>query len=428
MASAREPRARENAAMTEPAPTMRSRARSLLGPGGETVLLLGLVSLCTDISSEMTLNVLPIFLSGTLGVSVAAIGLIEGVGESTAAATRLFAGGMSDRMTRRVPFVIAGYGLSALTKPLFALVTGPLLAGWLRFGDRVGKGIRTPPRDALIADVATEGRRGLAFGIHRAADTFGAVLGLLLAALVVWLAGGGDLLTRGEFQRMALVASVPAFLGVLILLRVRETPRAVRAPAATSGWRPVLPASPSARRYLLVLFLFALGNSSDAFVVLRVIDLGGNAIEALLALALMNVVYALIAAPVGGLSDRFGRRGFLLGGYVIYAGIYGAFGLASSVGGLAALIALYGAYYGATEGVSRAFATDLALPHERGTMFGWFHAVTALGALPASVIAGVLWTTVDPAAAFAFGAASALCAAIALAFVRAPARTVTPSP
>lgn len=230
--------------MTGPPRSLRMRTGSLLGPGGRTVLLLGLVSLCTDISSEMTLNVLPIFLSGTLGVSVAAIGVIEGVGESTAAATRLFAGGLSDRMTRRVPFVIAGYGLSALTKPLFALVTGPLLAGWLRFGDRVGKGIRTPPRDALIADAATEGRRGLAFGVHRAADTFGAVIGLLLAALVVWLAGSGDLLTRGEFQRVALVASVPAFVGVLILLRVREAPRAARPPAAASRWRPTLPATP----------------------------------------------------------------------------------------------------------------------------------------------------------------------------------------
>lgn len=157
------------------------------------------------------------------------------------------------------------------------------------------------------------------------------------------------------------------------------------------------------------------------------LDLGGSAIEALLALALMNVVYALIAAPAGGLSDRFGRRRLLLVGYVAYAVIYGAFGMASSVGGLAALIVLYGGYYGATEGVSRAFATDLALPEERGTMFGWFHAVTALGALPASVIAGVLWTSVDPAAAFAFGAAAALAAAVALTDVR-ESRSVTGDP
>jgi len=170
--------------------------------------------------------VLLLFMAGTLGVSVAAIGWIEGVGESTAAAARLIAGRWSDLMQARLPLVIGGYGLSALTKPAFALVAGPVLAGLLRFAGRLSKGIRTPPRDALIADVAHEERRGFAFGVYRAADTLGAVLGLLAAALVVTLAGGGSVLTRGEFQGVVLVAAVPAGLAVLLLTRVREERRA----------------------------------------------------------------------------------------------------------------------------------------------------------------------------------------------------------
>ncbi len=402
---------------------MSQRARGILGGATRTVLLLGLVSLLTDVSSEMTLNVLPIFLSGTLGISVATIGVIEGVGESTAAVVRLFAGQLSDRLPRRLPLVMGGYGISAATKPLFALVTGPWLAGWLRFADRVGKGVRTPPRDALIADVASQARRGLAFGIHRASDTAGAVLGLLGAAFVVWIAGGGMELSRGEFQRVVLVATVPAALAVLVLLRVPETPSAERARSGAPGWRPALPSTTAERRYLLVLWLFALGNSSEAFVVLRVFDIGAGAVGALMALALMNTVYAALSAPLGAWSDRFPRRRLLIGGYLAYAVIYGAFALVGGVGQALVLLVLYGGYYGATEGASRAFASDLAPAGERGQMYGWFHAVTALGALPASVVAGFLWTAVSPGAAFAFGALAALAAAVVLLTVRPGAKS-----
>lgn len=396
---------------------VRSRARDALRGGAATVALLGLTSLLTDVSSEMTLNVLPIFLTGTLGVSVAAVGLIEGIAESTASLTRLFSGRLSDRMPRRLPLVIGGYGISAATKPLFALVAGPGLAGVLRFSDRLGKGVRTAPRDALLAGAASEGRRGLAFGIHRAADTFGAVLGILAAAGAIAWAGGE--LSRSDFRLVALLAAVPALLAVAVLFLVQEEPR-----TKSTRSTPVLDrtyALPQ-RRFLAVIFLFALGNSSDAFVILRLIDVGASAVQTLLLLALMNVVSSTIAVPGGMLSDRIGRRRLLLGGYGVYAVLYAALGLAPSIPLAATALVLYGAYYGLTEGVGRAFLADLTPAASRGGAFGWFHMLSGIAALPASVIAGLLWTEVSPGAAFLFGSACALGAAAVLTTVTEPSR------
>jgi MFS family permease len=390
--------------------------------GGATILILGATSFLTDVSSEMTLTVLPIFLSGTLGVSVATIGVIEGIGESTAALSRLFAGRLSDRMPRRLPVVIAGYGLSALTKPLFALVTGPGLAGALRFSDRLGKGIRTAPRDALIADVASEGRRGLAFGVHRAADTAGAVIGVLLAAMLLALLGAGDDLTREEFQVLVLVASIPALLGVALLRKIHEAPRRPPQAQPTSTMRAAfaLPQSAAERRYLVVVLVFALGNSSDAFLVLRMVDVEIGVIAVLVVLAIRNLTEALLSIPAGALSDHVGRRRLLLGGYVAYACIYGGLALTASVPAVVLLVLAYGAYYGATEGTSRAFVADLAPGSGRGASFGWFHAAAAIAALPASILAGVLWTAYGPSAAFAFGAVCALLAAVLLLTISPP--------
>jgi MFS family permease len=401
-----------------------------LGAGGATILILGITSFLTDVSSEMTLTVLPIFLTGTLGVSVATVGIIEGVGESTAALARLFAGQLSDRLPRRLPVVIAGYGLSALTKPLFALVTGAWLAGFLRFSDRLGKGVRTAPRDALIADVATEGRRGLAFGIHRAADTAGAVTGVLGAALLIVALGGGHELTRGEFQRLVLIAGIPALLGVALLTRIREQPQPVeevRADAAVARRRFSLPQTVAERRYLLVVLAFALGNSSDAFLVLRMVDVGMGIVAVLLLLAARNLVETVLAIPAGVLSDRVGRRHLLLAGYIVYAVIYGGLALAGSTVIVALLVLAYGAYYGATEGMSRAFVADISPSYGRGGSYGWFHMATAITALPASVFAGVLWTEYGPAAAFAFGGACALVAAVLLLRVSPPSARVLPA-
>ncbi|MGE0134074.1 MAG: MFS transporter [Dehalococcoidia bacterium] len=394
------------------------RARALLGPGGTTILLLGLTSFLTDVSSEMTLTVLPIFLTGTLGVSVATVGVIEGVGESTAALSRLFAGRLSDRLPRRLPVVVAGYGLSALTKPLFALAGGAGLAGLLRFADRLGKGVRTAPRDALIADAASHGRRGLAFGVHRAADTSGAVLGVSAAALLLALLGAEQGLTRGEFQRLVLLAAIPAILGVLLLTRIREQPRSLEAAREEPRRLLALPESPAERRYLLVVLAFALGNSSDAFLILRMVDVGVGVVAVLLVLAGRNLVEVLLSVPAGALSDRLGRRRLLQVGYLAYTLVYGGLAFAESEPAVILLVLGYGAYYGATEGMSRAFVADLSPAGQRGASFGWFHLATAVTALPASIAAGVLWTAVGPEAAFMFGSACALLACALLTTVR----------
>jgi MFS family permease len=404
---------------------MRGALREALGPGARTVLLLGLASLLNDISSEMVLTLLPIFLTGTLGASLATVGVIEGVAESTAAFMRLGAGRLSDALPRRLPLVIGGYAASAITKPLLAFAAGAWAAGGLRFADRLGKGVRSAPRDALIADVALAGRRGLAFGVHRSADTVGAVGGVLLAALVLYIAGAGTALTREQFRSVALLAAVPGLLAVLLLTRVHERPRPrpPRAPAlATPGARPRfgLPSRPAERRYLLVVFLFALGNSSDAFIILRMVDVGIGLTALLLLLAGRHLVEALLSLPASALSDRVGRRRLLFGGFAIYALIYAGYAAASSATVVALLTLAYGAYYGAIEGSSRAFVADLADPAEHGRSFGWYHFAVAVALLPASIIAGVLWTISGPGAAFLFGSACALLAALLLTTVRPP--------
>lgn len=404
-------------------PTPRHRA---LSSGARTVLLLGAASFFTDISSDMLLKLLPIFLTGTLGISVAVVGVIEGVGESTASLMRVFAGSWSDRLTRRLPVVVGGYAISSFSKPLFALVTGPVLAGVLRFADRVGKGVRTAPRDALIADVSRDERRGFWFGVHRAADSTGAVCGLLLAALIVRLSTGNGLLDRHTFQLVAVLSVIPGVLAVLVLTRIREQPRTVQPAGAR---RPVveLPGTAAERRYLLVVLLFALGNSSDAFLILRLVNVGTSISAVLFALAAMNLVDATIASPAGAWGDRIGRRHMLLGGYAVYASIYAGFALTHSAEAGIVLLMLYGAYYGAAEGAGRAFLADLAPEAGRGRSFGWFHAATAMAALPASVIAGVLWSVAGPGATFVFGSACALAAAAMLFTVHPPARPAQPA-
>lgn len=395
------------------------RLHAALGTGTRTVLLLAAASFLTDISSEMTLKLLPIFLTGTLGASVATVGLIEGIGESTASLTKLLGGRVSDRLPRRLPLVIAGYSLSAVTKPLFALVSTAAPVGALRFGDRLGKGVREAPRDALIADAVPGERRGLAYGFHRAADTAGALIGVLLVALILVLAGGGgDRLARGDFQLVVLIAAAPAFLALLMLARVRE--RAVRERrTAPRGRMFALPRSTPERRFLLVAFLIALGDSGDAFVILRLIDGGASVVQVFLLLGLMNVTYAALAMPAGMVSDKVGRKGVLVAGYGALALLYLGFAGTNDLGLLAALTAGYGAYHGLTVGIARAFVADLAPATARGGSFGWFHMVMGLAALPAGVTAGLLWDAEGPGAAFLFSAACVAAAAVALMSVRA---------
>lgn len=376
-------------------------------------------SFLTDISSEMVLNLLPLFLFNVLGVRTSVIGLIEGVAEATASLLKIFSGWLSDRLGGRKWVAVAGYGISALAKPFFYVAGSWGTAAAARWGDRVGKGVRTAPRDALIADSITAAQRGLAFGLHRAADTAGAVVGLLLAMFVVWQTQAGSaVLNRPTFQTIVLLSLVPAGLAVLVLaVGARDVP------LEGQRERPRLMLRGLGRPFLTFLFivgLFDLGNSADAFLVLRAQERGLSVLGVLGMLATFNLIYALISTPAGSLSDRIGRTRLLLGGWILYALIYFGFARAQTGRQVWALYALYGVYYGLTYGTAKAMVADLVPQALRGTAYGAYNAALGILDLPASLIAGLLWQGIGgwsgfgPAAPFYFGAAMALLATVAL--------------
>lgn len=371
------------------------------------ILVLGLVSFMTDVSSEMIYPLLPLFLTTVLGAGPAFLGVIEGIAESTAALLKLASGVWSDRARRRKPLVAAGYGLSALARPLVAVATGPLTVLGIRFADRIGKGVRTSPRDALIADSVEPGLRGRAFGFHRAMDHAGALVGPLLATflLATWV---------NDLRVLFALAAIPGALSVmLIVLKVRETVgRETVARQGSGFWSPV--PRGRLRHYLLTLLLFTLGNSTDAFLLLRAASLGVSAAHIPLLWAFFHLVKMGSVYPFGVLSDRLGRRGMILAGWGVYALAYLGFARAQSEGEMWALFALYGLFYGLTEGTEKALLADLAAPAERGAAFGWYNFAVGIGALPASLIFGGIWQLAGPQAAFGFGAAVAALAALLL--------------
>ncbi len=386
-------------------------------------------SFLTDVSSEMVSNVLPLFLANVLGASTSAIGLIEGVAETTASLLKMVSGWLSDRLGRRKELAVLGYTLSACAKPfLYVAATWGAVLG-VRFADRIGKGLRTAPRDALVADSTDPRRRGLAFGLHRAGDTGGAVLGIALAILILRSidAGGGGI-DRPGFQRLVLFSLIPAFLAVAVLaFGVHETRKAARA----AGGVPAGGARRLGRKFLLfvgIMVLFTLGNSSDAFLILRAQDVGLNVSSVLGMMLTFNLVYAAVATPAGALSDRLGRKRMLLLGWFIYALTYLGFSLATAGWQAWLLMLVYGAYYGLTEGAAKALVADLVPAEARGTAYGVFNAAIGLTALPASLAAGILWQGIGQWsgwgawAPFAFGAGMAFLAAVLLGLLPLQAR------
>ena len=378
-----------------------------------TVLALSLVSLLTDASSEIIYPLLPLFLTTTLGASAGALGVIEGAAETTASLLKLVSGWWSDRVGRRKPLVIAGYGIASVARPLVAIAqsAGQVLA--IRVSDRVGKGIRSSPRDALLADSVAPDQRGRAYGLHRAADNFGAVIGPLIAfAMLRW--------TSISLRHLFLLAAVPAlFALVALLVGVREDPRRVRVSAAPAARRPIL-AGGLPRRfwgYLTVLLLFTLGNSSDAFILLRASQLGVSAALLPIIWAMLHVVKSATSTPSGALSDRVGRVPLIVAGWLIFAAVYLAFGRATQTWQAWGLFAVYGTYFGLTEGVEKALVADLVPADKRGAGFGWYNLAIGLGALPASVIFGAVWDRWGAAAAFEMGAGLSAVAAVALPLV-----------
>jgi len=406
----------ENAGSKTAEATEPSRATTGLSP---TVKALGVVSLCTDVSSEMVYPINPVFLRNVLHAPAWAIGLIEGIAESTASLLKLYSGWLSDRMGRRKPFTVVGYGMAAFAKPLIAMAGAWWHVLGARFLDRFGKGLRTAPRDALIAENCAPEQRGRAFGFHRSLDTVGAVLGPLLGVLFLRF-------FPGALRELYLLAFLPALLGVLVLLffvREHRTPNPALSEAEgikhrTPGAQP-LPSwaglSPAYRQYLFTVGLFSLGNSSDAFLILRARDLGiGSEHQILLLYALFNVVEAAFGYPAGRLSDRVGRRPLVAAGYTVFALVYLGFATLRTPEAVWGLFVLYGLYYTLTQGVQRALATDLSHPERRGAELGTFHMLVGLAALPASLFAGWLYDHVSHAAPFFVGASTASLAALLL--------------
>jgi len=395
------------------------------------VWAVGFTSFFMDISSEMVLNILPLFLSNVLGVPTSIIGLIDGVAEATASILKLFSGWLSDKIGGRKWLAVIGYGLSAITKPFFYFASSWGLVFGVRWADRVGKGIRTAPRDALVAHSVTKETRGLAFGFNRAMDKAGAFLGLLIAALVVWLAQANTInLSKSTFQTIVLISLVPAFLAVLSLAIgakdvVVKGQRTAPKFSLRSMGKPF-------QIFLVIVSVFTLGNSADSFLVLRAQNLGVSVTGILIMLAVYNMIITLVATPAGSLSDRVGRRRLIIGGWLVYAAIYFGFALAQNAWHVWLLYSAYGLYFGLAFGTTNAMVADLVPENLRGTAYGTYNAVIGLLAFPASFIAGLLWQGIGswpgfgPSAPFLVGGVLALIAALLMAFWMPKAPPVRP--
>lgn len=374
-----------------------------------TVIALGAVSLLTDLSSEMIYPLLPVFLTTVLGAGPLAIGAIEGAAESVAALLKLASGWWSDRLPRRKPLVIAGYGMASIVRPLIGLAQGVGQVLAIRLIDRAGKGIRGSPRDALIADAVDPSQRGRAYGFHRAADHTGAVAGPIVAyALLTW--GGVSLRT------VFLLAALPAAAAMIALVfGVRESAR-----EASKSQAPNLAWSGLDRKfwsYLAVLLLFTLGNSTDALLILRATELGVPVALVPILWAVLHIVKAASSTPGGILSDRLGRRPLIISGWLVYAAVYLGFAYASATWHAWGLFIAYGLYFGLTEGVEKALVADLVPAAVRGAAFGWYNLTIGLAAFPASLIFGGLWQEFGAPTAFTAGASLAVVAALGLMLV-----------
>ena len=408
--------------MTDPATGVP--ARHVLG---RNVVALGAVSFFTDVSSEMIYPLLPVFLTATLGASAGMLGAIEGAAETTASLLKLASGWWSDRVRRRKPLVVFGYALAAVARPLIAVAQSAVQVLAIRLADRVGKGIRGSPRDALIAESVHPSIRGRAYGFHRAADHAGAVLGPLIAfVLIQWFAF--------DIRSVFWLAAVPGALAIVTVVAfVRDPARSPLAhrpsaenapPAATTLPGGAENASGAEHRlprsfwgYLAVILVFTLGNSTDAFLLLRASQLGVPVALLPILWAALHVVKSAASTPGGALSDRIGRARALMTGWLVYALAYAGFAVASDAWHAWALFMVYGVYFALVEPSERALVADLVRADRRGTAFGWFHLTTGIGMLPASLLFGVVWDAYGPHSAFLLGAALALAAAVSLTLI-----------
>jgi MFS family permease len=378
------------------------------------VWVLGFVSMLMDISSEMIHALLPVYLVTVLGTSMVTVGFIEGIAEATASITRIFSGALSDWLGKRKLLAAIGYGLAAFTKPVFPLAP---TVSWLiaaRFVDRIGKGIRGAPRDALISDMAPVHVRGASFGLRQSLDTVGAFVGPLLGIGLMWW-------TADNFKAVFWIAVIPAFLSLALILFAVEEPG--RPPGIDAAKNPlslqaIKRLGPVYWRVVMVGVVFTLARFSEAFLILRAQNVGLSVMWVPAVLVGMNLVYALSAYPAGVLSDRLNRKGLLAAGLVLLAGADLALALMPNLGGIAVGVALWGLHMGCTQGLFATLVADASPPELRGTAYGFFNLLTGLAMLAASVIAGALWDIYGPAGTFFAGLIFALVALLGLLSMR----------
>jgi len=376
------------------------------------IIILGIASFLTDISSEMIYPLLPLYLVNVLGASPAILGLIEGFAESLASILKVFSGYWSDRIKKRKPFTIFGYAISVLGKFLIVISSTWHFVFAGRLFDRFGKGVRTAPRDAIIADSSTSKNRGSNFGLHRAMDTLGAVIGVLIAYFLITS-------YKVNYKNIFLVSLIPGILGVAALFVVREkrkpSPEKSTAPEKlTFSWKGL---DRRLKGFLLVTALFSLGNSSNQFLLLRAKNIGFDTGSVILLYLWYNISYSLLAWPISRLSDRWGRKNILVAGYIFYSIVYFGFAVTNSHLLIWILFGIYGFYSAFTEGVEKALVVDVSPENLKGTMIGLHATLVGIGLLPASLIAGLLWKFLGAAAPFYFGSVLSLAAAVGLWFL-----------
>jgi MFS family permease len=389
------------------------------------VVWLSFAAMFNDMSGEIVGRALPLFLAGTMGVSKSVIGLIEGFADTTSSIFKILSGWYSDKWGKRQRITAFGYSLTTISRPLLLLTTNWVIPFISRFFDRAGKGIRTSPRDALIADSVPPEMRGRAFGLHRALDPLGAVFGAIGAALLLWSFSGSSSIgdsgtTIGEdvFRWIIIIGSIPTVISaIIVIFFVKEV---IRPAAVSKAPSRLLGAGIDKRfnKYLIFTIVFMLGASSDAFLLLRAQSLGVSAAEIFLMIAALNIVTTLSAYPAGILSDRLGRKNVIVAGWIYYAIMYAAFAFATEGWHMWILFSAYGLFYGLTEGVEKAYVADLVLPDKRGAAYGLYNGAVGIMLLPASLVAGLLWQSFGPEAPFIFGACVATIGALLLANLR----------
>ena len=366
------------------------------------VFYTGIVSFLTDTSTKMVYSIMPMFLM-SIGASKTSLSLIEGIAESTASLLKAFSGYWSDKIGKNKPFMLIGYGLSALVMPLYAAVVSPLHVLLLRFTERLGKGIRTAPRDSLVAGSVEKNETGKSFGLHKAMDNSGAILGPLLAFLILSM-------KPDDFRFIFLLAGIPGILGVIVLIfGIKEAKKNKESLLQKFRFQDY-----PKRFYLFlgIIFIFTLGNSTDALLIVKANEVGIKVTFIPLVYLISSVVSVFLAIPLGTLSDKIGREKLLIFGFLVYAVVYFGFGISGDIYTIIALFGLYGVYSASTDGIQKALVSDFTDRNKKGTAMGLYNALLGVTLLPASLIAGVLYDKVNSSIPFYFGATTAVISAI----------------